>query len=138
MRYYETLYVVRPDLQDEEYSAVLEKFRGIIEKNTGVIVKIDEWGKRKFAYLVKKYDQGFYILMNYCGDPGLTQKLERDLRLDERVLKYITIKLKDKADPAQLIEQEGRIVSSQDEIPDKIEENQKDNTSTVEEVTDGI
>lgn len=127
MRYYETLYAIRPDLEEEEYRKVVEKFTGIIEKNKGVLVKLDEWGKRKFAYLVKKFDEGYYVLMNYCGSGELPSLLERDLRLDERVLKYITIKLKDKVNSDELL----RDQSSKDKTEGK-------EKITTEEVTDGI
>ena len=102
MRFYETLYLLPPDLSQDEYKSVLEKFNGIIEKNDGVVIRVDEWGKKDLAYQVRKFDKGFYILLQYCGPPGITFLLERDLRLDDRVMKYQTIKLRDKADPEQL------------------------------------
>lgn len=143
MRYYETLYAIRPDLEEEEYRVVVEKFTGIIEKNRGVIIKLDEWGKKKFAYLVKKFDHGFYVLMNYCGSGELPHLLERDLRLDERVLKYLTIKLKDRVDPEELLKQEAGSGPPRKEKPGEETGGQKDNSSNEKisqgnEVTDGI
>ncbi|MBW2022294.1 MAG: 30S ribosomal protein S6 [Deltaproteobacteria bacterium] len=102
MRFYETLYLLTPELSQDDYKAVLEKFNGIVEKNGGVIIRADEWGKKDLAYQVRKFDKGFYVLLQYCGPPGITFLLERDLRLDDRVMKYQTIKLRDKADPEEL------------------------------------
>ncbi|RLB42258.1 MAG: 30S ribosomal protein S6 [Deltaproteobacteria bacterium] len=102
MRFYETLYLLTPELSQEEYKEVLEKFNSIIEKNGGVVIRLDEWGKKELAYQVRKFDKGFYVLLQYCGPPGITFLLERDLRLDDRVMKYQTIKLRDKADPDEL------------------------------------
>ena len=84
----------------------MKKFRDLIDTLKGVIVKVEEWGKQKLAYQLKKFDSGFYVLMDYCGDPGITVELERNLKLDERILKYQTIQLADKADPEALIRKE--------------------------------
>lgn len=102
MRYYETLYLINPNLADEDYKDVVTKFNDLVEKNKGVIVKIDEWGKKTLAYEVKKFDKGYYVLLNYCGEPDLITALKREFNLDERILKYQTIKLSDSADPEKL------------------------------------
>ena len=106
MRHYETLYIVNPELDDENYKAVVDKFRDLIEKEKGVIVKLEEWGKQRLAYQVKKFDQGAYVLMDYCGGAGVTAELERDLKLDDRILKYQTVKLADDVDPQALVNKE--------------------------------
>jgi len=106
MKHYETIFIINPNLGDEEYGEVLSKFRDLIDKSKGVIVKVDEWGKQKLAYRLKKFDSGVYVLVDYCGDPGLTVELDRNLKLDERILKYQTVKLADKADPEALVREE--------------------------------
>ncbi|RLB11675.1 MAG: 30S ribosomal protein S6 [Deltaproteobacteria bacterium] len=102
MRYYETLYLIRPDLEPEEYKSVIQKYNKIIEDNEGIITKVEEWGKRELAYEVEKFKDGFYVLVRFCGDADLPEKLQRDFRIDERVLKFIVIKLKDKVNPEEL------------------------------------
>jgi small subunit ribosomal protein S6 len=102
MRYYETLYLINPNLADDEYRDVIAKFNGLVEKNKGVVIKVDEWGKKALAYRVKKFHKGYYVLLQYCGEPGIIAELRRDLRLDDRVLKYQTVKLSDRADPEVL------------------------------------
>jgi small subunit ribosomal protein S6 len=117
MRLYETLYLINPDLADEDYRGIVDKFNNLIEKNNGVLVKVDEWGKKTLAYDVKKFDKGFYVLLNYCGEPDLISELRRDFKLDDRVLKYQTIKLSDKADPEALkVKTEESVVKSGDEV----------------------
>ncbi|MGD8229911.1 MAG: 30S ribosomal protein S6 [Desulfobacteraceae bacterium] len=106
MIHYETLYIVNPELDDENHKAVVDKFKDLIEKEKGIIVKLEEWGKQRLAYLVKKFDQGAYVLMDYCVGPGVTAGLERALKLDDRILKYQTVKLADKVDPQALVEKE--------------------------------
>ena len=102
MRYYETLYLINPNLADDDYRDVVTKFNDLVEKNKGVIVKVDEWGKKTLAYEVKKFDKGYYVLLSYCGEPDLITVLKREYKLDERILKYQTIKLSDSADPEAL------------------------------------
>jgi small subunit ribosomal protein S6 len=102
MRYYETLYLINPELGEEDCSGVIDKFNSLIGENNGVVVKMDEWGKKTLAYPVKKFDKGYYVLLQYCGEPGLLTELHRNFNLDDKVLKYQTIKLSDKADPEAL------------------------------------
>jgi len=102
MRYYETLYIINPNLAEEDYRAVVAKFTDAVEKNKGVVTKVDEWGKKSLAYDIKKFDKGSYVLLQYCGEAGLTAELKRELGLDDRVLKYQTIKLSDNADLEKL------------------------------------
>lgn len=106
MRHYETIYIVSPELDDEAYKAVVTKFQELITKERGVIIKLEEWGKQRLAYQVRKFDLGSYVRLDYCGGPGITAELERDLKLDDRVLKYQTVKLADHVDPQALLEKE--------------------------------
>ncbi len=102
MRYYETLYLINPNLSDEDCKGVVEKFNKLIEKNKGELIKVDEWGKKPLAYTVKKFDKGYYVLLKYCGGPEIIEELKRDLKLDDRVLKHQTIKLEDDVNPELL------------------------------------
>ncbi len=102
MRYYETLYIINPNLPEDGYREVVTKFTDLVEKNKGVVTKVDEWGIKTLAYAVKKFKRGSYVLLQYCGEPGITAELKRELSLDDRLLKYQTIKLSDNADPEAL------------------------------------
>jgi small subunit ribosomal protein S6 len=110
MRHYETIYIVNPNLSQEEYQDVLKRYTGLIEKSKGVMIKTEEWGTQRLAYEVKKFDKGTYVLFNYCGGPGITAELERDLKLDDRILKFQTIKIAHEVNPQDLLrkEQEAR------------------------------
>jgi small subunit ribosomal protein S6 len=102
MRYYETLYIINPELADDEYRDVVVKMNSLVEKAKGIVTRIEEWGKRTLAYEVKKFDKGSYVLLQYCGESGIVEELKREMSLDERVIKYQTIKLSDHADPEAL------------------------------------
>ncbi len=96
MRLYETLYLVRPDLTEESYSQLREKFQRVIQRQNGILVKEEVWGKRDLAYPVQKFMVGYYVLLHYAGEGGISFNLERELRLDESVMKYHTVKLSDR------------------------------------------
>jgi small subunit ribosomal protein S6 len=106
MRHYETIYIMNPNLGDEEYQEVLGKFNNFIQENKGVIIKTREWGKQRLAYLIQKFNYGSYVLIEYCANAGLTAGLERAFKLDDRILKCQTVKLSDKADPEALLQKE--------------------------------
>ena len=82
MRHYETIYIVNPNLADEEYKEAVKKFNSLVEKKKGIIVKVQEWGKQRLAYEVKKFDKGSYVMMEYCGETEITDEHERDIKLD--------------------------------------------------------
>ena len=102
MRYYETLYIINPNLSDEENREEITKFNDLVEKKKGIVVKIDEWGKRTLAYSIKRFKKGFYVLLQYGGDGNVVAEVERGMRLDERILQYQTVKLRDNVDPEEL------------------------------------
>ncbi len=106
MRYYETLFFMNPNLAEEDYKDAIAKFNRAVENHQGVVIKTAEWGKKTLAYEVKKFDRGYYVLMNFCGGPDVIYELQREMRLDDRVLKYQTIKLADQVDPEALKAQE--------------------------------
>ena len=98
LRHYETMFLLHPDLSDEEREEALEKFTKIITNDGGHIVHVDKWPLKKLAYKVQKLTHGYYIILDY-GAPGFAiQELTRNFRLDERVLKFITTKLADEFD----------------------------------------
>ncbi len=95
MRHYETIFIARPNLPEEEITALIERNTGIIEQEGGTVVKIDRWGLKKLAYPIKKNPQGYYVYTEYAGTPAVVQEMERLFRIDDRVLKYLTVKLAD-------------------------------------------
>lgn len=99
MRKYETFFIMDPDLSEEVCSQAGDKLKGVVTANGGTVLTYAPWGKKKLAYPLKKRTHGLYILMEYAGGSELVAELERNMRLDERVLKFITVKLEDRFDP---------------------------------------
>ena len=91
MRRYETIFIADPDLQDEARKNLFKKFTNLLTQTGGLLVKIEDWGNRKLAYEIKKKSRGYYLCLTYGGDGDIVKELERNLRLDENIMKFMTI-----------------------------------------------
>jgi small subunit ribosomal protein S6 len=115
VRKYENFFIVDPDLPDEGVAGLEEKIRSVVQGGDGVVLNYTSWGKKRLAYTVRKRNRGQYILMEFSGTPGLVAELERNMRLDDRVLKFITVKLEDRFEPAPEPEEEEVTPSASEE-----------------------
>ena len=91
MRRYETFIILDPDLAAEQRAPVIERVKEIMAQMGGFLVRIDEWGSRKMAYTIRKKERGFYVRFDYCGSGRMVNEMERFFRIDERILKYMTV-----------------------------------------------
>ena len=98
MRRYETIYILRPTLGEEEINKVIESTNAVLTSDSGEIIAIDKWGLRKLAYLIKKEPNGYYVFCDYGTDPANVTEMERKFRIDDAVMKYMTVKLADTID----------------------------------------
>ena len=89
MNKYECLYVIDAELNDEEIRASIEKFSGIVTDNGGEIEKVDEWGKRRLAYPINYKTEGYYVLMLFAAPAELPAELQRNMKNDERIMRYV-------------------------------------------------
>ena len=89
MNQYEVLYVITPELEEEANQSVMDKFAKIITDNGGEIEKTDVWGKRRLAYAIDYKTEGFYVLVDFSAQPELPRELERNLKNDERIMRYM-------------------------------------------------
>ena len=122
MRRYETIFIVRPDIAEDEIDAVINKTSSIIEGDGGIIIRIDKWGLKKLAYLIKKESQGYYVYLDYAGIPASVSEIERIFRIDDKVLKYLTIKLADSCDPEAIKEELASAEAAQTLAEDEVKE----------------
>ncbi|MEO1173085.1 MAG: 30S ribosomal protein S6 [Myxococcota bacterium] len=117
MTEYETTVVVRPDVTGQQVEAALDRVRDVIGKQGGKLLEIDHWGKKKLAYPMKKHPRGIYVRTHYLGLGGLVSELERNLRLNENVLRFMTIKLEERVEADARTEKE-YVAPSYDEADD--------------------
>ena len=105
MRRYETIFIVRPNVAEDEIAAITGKATATIEGDGGTIFRANNWGLKKLAYLIKKENQGYYVYVDYAGVPASVSEIERIFRIDDRILKYLTVKVSDDCDPEAVKEQ---------------------------------
>ena len=99
-RMYETIYIVKPDLVDEESKALGTKVQEIVTGLKGDIKRLEDWGVRKLAYPIQKVARGRYMYLRFDGEASMVAELERRLRIDDRVIRYQTVKLEKDVTPA--------------------------------------
>ncbi len=98
VREYETVYILKADVLDEDREKVSNRMKGIVERLDGTILIQEEWGKRKLAYKIQKNAYGIYCYLRYLGFNDMVAEIERNLRILEPVIKYMTVKLGDDVD----------------------------------------
>ena len=97
MNRYEMIYIIDTGLEDSARKELIEKVSALIENNGGEIEKVDEtWGKRKLAYAIDYKTEGWYVLVNFKAPVELPRELERNLQINENVLRYLVVKLEEK------------------------------------------
>jgi len=91
-RKYETMFVIKPDLEQEKTAQLIDKFKGIIEDNNGEILEIDEWGKRRLAYEIEKIKEGYYVVVKFMAESSVAQELDRVFKITDDIMRHIVIR----------------------------------------------
>ncbi len=115
LRRYETIAITSADRPDDDILAMIDRYRAVIEGRKGLVGKIEKWGKRKLAYEIKKVSKGFYLLFDYAGQAEVVDELERNFKIDDQILKFMTVKTHDKVDLEAL---EKEIAASREAAPE--------------------
>ena len=91
MRKYELVCIVHPDLDEAGFTGIVEKIKGWVAESSGSVDKVEIWGRKRLAYIIKKQREGQYVLFNLGMDPSATAPLEKNLRFLEPVIRYMLI-----------------------------------------------
>lgn len=91
MREYELVFVIHPDLDENAFNEVVDRIKGWISDDNGEVVKTDLWGKRRLAYPIRKQMEGQYVLLQTKMSPELCEKLERNVRFVEPVMRFLIV-----------------------------------------------
>ena len=105
MRKYETIFITQPELGEDDLKALTGKVKDIIAAQNGECVRLEDWGIRKLAYPIRKCMRGRYFYLNFAASSALIAELERRLRLDDKVLRYQSVKLEKEAEIAPVQEE---------------------------------
>lgn len=96
---YETIFVVHPE-HGGRVKEFIDRFKSIIEGLNGTVARVEEWGLKELAYKIKKQGKGYYILFQYRSDGRAVEELERNLKLTDGLLRYLTVRLDEDSEPA--------------------------------------
>jgi small subunit ribosomal protein S6 len=99
LREYETIFLVKPDLTDDNVDKLEERVRGIVGREGGKVLRFTVWGKKKTLYPIAKQPRAIYVHASYLGDTRLVAEVERNLRIFDEVTRYLSVKLADEVDP---------------------------------------
>ena len=132
MRFYETAFLIAPNLSEEETEKLISQMSGVVSKKKGKMVNLDKWGKRKLAYSIQKFDDAFYVFLQYEGESDIPAELERRFKQTEAILRYLTVKREQKENirkkkkrssvsPKGMPFREEEKVEKPEEIPDETE-----------------
>lgn len=111
MRRYETTYILRPNLGEEQFSEIIERTNKIVKGDGGAVINLERWGTKKLAYEIKKEAFGHYIYFDYAALGTNVHEMERIFRIDDRVLRYLTVKIADTIDGATIASETERAVA---------------------------
>jgi small subunit ribosomal protein S6 len=100
VRRYETIFILRPDLGDSAQKDAIKRFEGIVGTTGGDLVETEEWGFRELAYRIKGERRGFYVRLDYGGSGATMNEVERNLKLSDGVLRYLSVLVDESADMA--------------------------------------
>ncbi len=92
-RTYEVMFIVRPDVEEADLDKLIEGFSGSVTGGGGEVKAVEKMGRRRLAYTVRKFNDGFYVLMTLAAEGSLIAELERRLRVSEQVIKFITVRM---------------------------------------------
>ena len=92
MRSYETLFILKPDLEEEAITAAIEKLTTLIQNHKGTVEQVDRWGKKRLAYEIQDYREGYYTLVLFQGEPETAKELDRVMRLSDEVIRHVIVR----------------------------------------------
>jgi len=140
MRRYETVFILRPGQSEDEINATIDTTKKIVLDENGSIISLNRWGLKKLAYTIKKENQGHYVFCDFAGTPAAVAEIERKFRIDDAVLKYLTIKTAEAITAEEIekaiIEADARTAAFAKEASDSDDHSVPEEEDFAEETTD--
>lgn len=92
MRKYETIFILRPELDEEKVAETIDKFKSLVENNGGEIASLDKWGKRRLAYEIDHTREGFYVISKFKAEPAAASEVDRVFKISDDVMRHIIVR----------------------------------------------
>ena len=93
MRRFECVVILESDMKDDDIEGFKQTYTQLIKEHGGEVIKIEDWGPKKLAYLVKKKEKGRYMMFDYVGTPAIISEIERRMKISDDVMKFLSIEL---------------------------------------------
>ena len=119
MNRYDLIFIIQSDVPKDEIDEIVERYKGIVANLKGTVVKAEKWGIRRLAYKIEKQGRGFYVLLDFVGNTPVIRELERNLKFDDKVLRYQTVK---RASQVSMADIEKEMAGAKKEKPEEIKE----------------
>ena len=123
MKMYETTYIIDAQLEDPAIEERVQRYTSFVSAHAQEVIRVDRWGERRLAYEIKKRQQGYYVLMQYRAEGTVVSDLEQMFRLDEGILRYLTVA--SEALPTEQPVQEGNVGLEEELEEDELEEDEE-------------
>jgi small subunit ribosomal protein S6 len=104
MELYESLFIIRPSVSDEETNALIDKMKGVAERTGAQFIKAENWGRKKLAYEVRRERKGTYVYFYFKAPNNTVGELERAYRLEDNIIKFLTVHLEKELVPRRAVE----------------------------------
>lgn len=128
MRHYETTYILRPNLGEEQCTEIIDRTNAIVTNDGGAIICLDRWGAKRLAYEIDKEAHGYYVYVNYAAPGKTVKEIERIFKIDDRVIRYLTVKLGDAMDAEAIEAEKQRIADKAAALETQSEETSPEET----------
>ena len=117
LRRYDVVFIALSNLSDADISEVIERYQNMVTERKGLIIKVEKWGKRKLAYEINKQTMGFYVLFDFAGYSAIVDEVERNLKIDDKILKFLTVKTAEEITEAEV----GQIIAAAAKVKEQEE-----------------
>ncbi len=118
LREYETIFLVKPDLTDDNVDKLKERVRGIVSREGGKVIRFTVWGKKKTLYPIAKQPRAIYVHTHFLGDAKLVAEVERNLRNIDEVTRFLSVKIADEIDPeTRPVQEDVKMAGDTEEAP---------------------
>ncbi|GAA0502044.1 30S ribosomal protein S6 [Salinibacillus aidingensis] len=95
MTKYEIMYIIRPDVDEETQKSIVERFNSVLTNNGAEIEKVDEMGKRRLAYEINDYREGYYVVVNFASDASAVEEFDRQAKFTDDIIRHMAIREED-------------------------------------------
>ncbi|CCO08345.1 30S ribosomal protein S6 [Desulforamulus hydrothermalis] len=89
MRNYEVMYIIKPELEEENVTALIEKFKALVEEKGAEVTKVDKWGKRRLAYEINHLKEGIYVVMQFKAEAAAAAELDRVMKINDDIIRHM-------------------------------------------------